>query len=131
MFEWVLLVHVSSVTLSFVLFFVRGLWLAPAPGRAAPRILKVLPHIVDTVLLASGATLAVLIRQYPFVDPWLTAKLVGLVVYIALGMVALHRGRRPALRLGAWIAAMCVFGYIVSVALTMNPAGFLVFMGVA
>lgn len=131
MFRWVLLLHVSAVTLSFVLFFVRGLWLAPAPSRAVPRVLKVLPHAVDTVLLASGATLAVLIRQYPIVDPWLTAKVIGLGVYIVLGMVALHYGRRPVLRVAAWIAALGVFGYIVSVALTMNPAGFLVLMGVS
>lgn len=129
MFHWVLMVHLSMVSLSFVLFFGRGLWVAPFPHHRLPRLLKVLPHIIDTLLLASGATLAVLIRQYPGVDPWLTAKLVGLVVYIGLGMVALRHGRTPAVRVTAWLAALCVFGYIVSVALTQNPAGFIAMLG--
>lgn len=131
MFAWVLWVHISSVMLSFLLFFGRGVWLVPAPGRPLPVVIKVLPHLVDTVLLASGATLAVLIHQYPGVDPWLTAKVVGLFAYIGLGTVALHRGRRFSLRMAAWLAALAVFAYIVSVAVTMNPAGFLVFFGVA
>lgn len=129
MFYRVLMVHVSMVTLSFVLFVGRGLWVAPFPHHRLPRLLKILPHIVDTLLLASGVTLAVLIHQYPGVDPWLTAKLVGLVVYIALGMVALRHGRTPVVRVGAWLAALCVFGYIVSVALTQNPAGFVAMLG--
>jgi uncharacterized membrane protein SirB2 len=61
--------------------------------------------------------------------PWLTAKIVGLLAYIALGMVALRFGRTRGTRAAAWIAALATFGYIVSVAVTKDPRGFLLFVG--
>jgi uncharacterized membrane protein SirB2 len=63
--------------------------------------------------------------QYPLVHGWLTAKVLGLVLYIGLGTVALRRGRTRGQRALAGLAAMLVFGFIVSVALSKNPAGFL------
>jgi uncharacterized membrane protein SirB2 len=40
-------------------------------------------------------------------------------------MIALRRGRTKRQRTVAWIAALVTFGYIVSVALTRDPLGFL------
>ena len=56
------------------------------------------------------------------------AKIVGLLVYIGLGMMALRLGRTPALRAIAWVAALATFGWIVTVAITKNPLGFLVLL---
>lgn len=114
-------IHVGSVAASYTLFFLRGVWMMRDSPRLAQRWMKVVPHVVDTVLLASAVTMAVMIRQYPFVAGWLTAKVIGLVIYIALGMIALKRGRSKRIRVTAWIAAQCVFFYIVAVALTRNP----------
>lgn len=85
------------------------------------RWIKIAPHIIDTVLLASALALMFTIRQYPFSQAWLTAKVIGLLLYIALGMVALHYGKTRRIRLWAWIGAMMVFAYIVLVALAKNP----------
>ena len=114
-------VHVSTVAASFVLFFMRGVWMMRAPQMLTARWVRIVPHVVDTVLLASAIAMAVAARQYPFVADWLTAKVIGLVVYILLGMVALKRGRSKHVRMAAWIAAQGVFAYIVAVALTRNP----------
>jgi uncharacterized membrane protein SirB2 len=84
------------------------------------RWVRVLPHVVDTVLLASAIALVVMLKQYPLVEPWLTAKVAGLVLYIALGMVALRHGTTRRIRTGAWFAAQAVFLYIVAVALTRS-----------
>jgi uncharacterized membrane protein SirB2 len=86
------------------------------------RWVKVLPHVNDTLLLAAAIALAVMLRQYPFVHGWLTAKTLALVAYIALGSAALKPGRPRPARVAAWIAAQAVFLYIVAVALTKNPA---------
>ena len=110
--------HVSCAAISYTLFVVRGVWMIRAPSLLQTRAAKIVPHVVDTVLLASAVAMAVMIRQYPMVTPWLTAKVVGLVVYIALGMVALKRGRTKTVRVTAWIAAQAVFAYIVAVAVT-------------
>lgn len=80
-----------------------------------------LPHVIDTVLLASAIGLAILIRQYRGVNSWLTAKVVGVVAYIVLGSIALKRGRNRRVRLLAWIAALLAFGYIVLVAHRRDP----------
>lgn len=117
-------IHVSTVILSYVLFFTRGVWMIRRSAQLQRRWVRVLPHVIDTLLLASGVTLAVLIHQYPLVDGWLTAKLAGLIVYIGLGLVALRLGRRRGTRIGAWIAAQGVFFYIVAVAVSRNPLPF-------
>jgi uncharacterized membrane protein SirB2 len=110
-------VHVGAVAASFGLFALRGLWMLQAPARLRLRWVRIVPHVVDTVLLASAIALAVLTAQYPLQQPWLTAKVLGLLVYILLGMVALH-GSVRGLRAIAWILALAVFGYIVAVAHT-------------
>jgi uncharacterized membrane protein SirB2 len=115
-------VHVSSVAASYVLFFTRGIWMMRVPHLLTRRWVRIVPHVVDTILLASAIALAVTIRQYPFVADWLTAKVIGLVVYIVLGSIALKRGRSKRVRIGAWLAAQAVFAYIVAVALAHDPA---------
>lgn len=78
----------------------------------------------DTALLASAIVLAVMLQQYPFAQGWLTAKVIGLMVYIGLGTIALRRGKTRCARIAAWLAAQAVFFYIVAVALTRNPLPF-------
>jgi uncharacterized membrane protein SirB2 len=56
---------------------------------------------------------------------WLPAKIFGLVLYIVLGTVAIKRGRSAGARTAAGIAALAVLAWIVSVALSKSPWGFL------
>lgn len=114
------LVHMSCAALSFSLFFMRGMWMLRAPEILQLRWVRVVPHVIDVVLLGSAVTLAVLSRQYPGVENWLGAKVAALLAYIALGMVALKRGRTRGVRTAAWLAALAVFGYIVAVARTRD-----------
>jgi uncharacterized membrane protein SirB2 len=119
------LIHQSAVTLSFLGFLARGLGMMADSDWVRDRVARTLPHIIDTILLLSGVALALQLRLSPTAAPWLAAKLVGLAVYIGLGMVALRRGRTKRQRTVAWIAALLTFGYIVSVALAKDPLGFL------
>ena len=116
-------VHVACVGLSLAGFAARGaLMLADSPllrGRFA----RVAPHVVDTLLLGSAIWLAAILGQYPFVHGWLTAKLLGLFAYIALGAVALRHGRTRAIRAAAFAGALCAAGYILAVALVRDPRG--------
>jgi len=85
------------------------------------RLAKILPHVIDSILLGSALTLAWLSGQYPLVQPWLTAKLFGLLAYIVLGAFALRRGRTRRSRALYFAAALLTYGYIVSVAMTRSP----------
>ena len=115
------LTHVSCAAVSYTLFVVRGIWMMRRPVLLQQRWLKIVPHVVDTVLLASAIVMVVISRQYPLVMRWVDAKLIALAIYIALGMIALKYGRTMRIRIGAWLAAQLVFVYIVTVALTRNP----------
>jgi uncharacterized membrane protein SirB2 len=115
-------VHLAAITASITLFVLRAGWMAWSPRRLAQRWVKVLPHLVDTVLLLSGVWLAFQLGSG--VRGWLPAKIVGLVVYIGLGMVALKRGRTRGVRVAAAVVAIVTFAWIVSVALTKSPLGF-------
>ena len=115
------LVHVGCVFASYALFFVRGVWMLREPLLLRKRWVRVVPHMIDTVLLASAIAMVVTVRQYPFVVDWLTAKVLALICYIGLGMVALRFGRTRGVRLSAWLAAQVVFFYIVAVAVTRDP----------
>ena len=57
--------------------------------------------------------------------------MIGLVAYIGLGTVALKRGRTRAGRAAAFFAALATFAYIVSVAVTRDPRGFLLWIASA
>ena len=121
-------IHIGSVILSFALFLIRaGLMFADVSWRKHG-LLRIGPHVVDTVLLSSALVLSFVSRQYPFVQPWLTAKVLALIVYIVLGSLALKRA--PTLRMRAvfFVLAALVFLFIVSVARTRNPAGFFLFI---
>lgn len=113
--------HVTFVALSGLLFLVRGIWMLRDSPRLQQRWARIVPHIVDTLLLASAIGLAVVSHQYPGQMPWLTAKVVGLVAYIVLGTIALKRGRTQGVRAAAFAGALACFVYIVAVAVTKNP----------
>lgn len=114
------MIHVGSVIVSYTLFFLRGVWLMQASQKLRQRWVKILPHVVDTILLTSAIALASTIQQNPLDNSWLTAKVAGLLLYIGLGMIAIRFGKTRRTKIMAWIAAQCVFIYIVLVALTKS-----------
>lgn len=115
--------HIACVVLSIAGFCLRGVLLMRKSALAGRHWFRILPHVNDSILLAAALTLTVLIGQYPFVDAWLTAKIFGLIAYIILGALALRPGRSARLRIAAGFAAVAVFGWIASVALTRHPLG--------
>lgn len=110
--------HMTCAFLSVSFFAVRGIWMLRDSSWLQRRWVKIAPHIIDTLLLTSALIMVFWSHQYPFVQGWLTAKVIALVAYIVLGTVALKRGRTKAVRVTAFVAALAVFLYIVRVALT-------------
>jgi uncharacterized membrane protein SirB2 len=118
------MIHVASVVISYLLFSLRTMWKMTDSAALQQRWVKITPHVVDTILLVSAIALAIRIQQDPIHDSWLSAKVIGLLFYIGLGMRALKFGKTRRGRISAWIAAQLVFLYIVLVAVTKNPAVF-------
>ncbi|HTE42806.1 MAG TPA: SirB2 family protein [Steroidobacteraceae bacterium] len=115
--------HITCLFVSLALFVIRYLLNVRGVAWQKWRALKIMPHVVDTLLLASGFMLAYDIGQYPFTNAWLTVKFVALIVYIVLGTIALKRGKTAGIRRMAFLGAAIVFVFMISVARSHNPLG--------
>ena len=115
--------HLSAVVLSGLGFLLRGLWMLADSPRLQQRWVRIVPHVIDSVLLGTAIALVVITHQYPLAQNWLSAKVAGLLVYIVLGTLALKRGKTKGQRTMFFAAALLVYAYIVSVALTRSPLG--------
>lgn len=114
-------VHLTCVGLSLSLFLLRGWWhWGDSPLRRS-RWARVLPHVNDTLLLLAGIGLAVILQQSPLAATWVLAKLIGLLLHILLGMVALRGWLRGRLAAVAWLGSVAAFAYVVGVALSRDP----------
>ena len=115
--------HVACVLVSGAGFFLRGLCLLAKRPLGHRRWVRIVAHVVDTVLLASAMAMAVISSQYPFAQTWLTAKVIALLAYILCGTMALKGGKTRASRTVFFVTALLVYAYIVSVALTRSALG--------
>jgi uncharacterized membrane protein SirB2 len=107
--------HVALAYLTLAGFVVRGLLSIANSQLLTAKWLRIAPHVVDTLLLAFGIALAVMLSLSPFANDWLMAKLVGLVAYIGFGVVAMRARSRPV-KIFAFVAAIASVGYIFAVA---------------
>jgi uncharacterized membrane protein SirB2 len=126
--EFVKIIHVSCVILSFAGFFIRGIWMLRDSALLKFRWVRITPQVVDTLLLLSAITLAVQLRLSPLEQPWLMAKIIALLIYIGVGLVALRPGRSKRVRLYAWLAGLVIFSYIFSVAMSKSVTGWLAYI---
>lgn len=115
----------GAVALSVIGFAARGLASLAGATWVRSRPAKIVPHVVDTLLLLSAISLVWMLGLNPLGTPWLLAKIIGLLLYIALGVVAMRANVSKPLRAVAWVAALLVIGWMASVAVSKNPLGFL------
>jgi uncharacterized membrane protein SirB2 len=116
-------VHIAAVIASGSLFALRGAAVQFGAKWAMAAPLRYLSYSIDTVLLTAALMLATVLHQLPFVQGWLTAKVLLLVCYVVLGTFALKRGRTRVVRTTCWIAALLVYLFIVSIARAHHPLG--------
>lgn len=112
--------HVTCVVLSGLGFALRGWWMLNDSPRLQARLTRIVPHVVDSLLLGSALIMAWVSGQYPFAQGWLTAKFFGLLIYILCGTMALKRGKTKAQRSLFLLLAVTAYAYIVGVALTRS-----------
>jgi uncharacterized membrane protein SirB2 len=123
LFEWLKCLHVSCAIASVGGFALRGYWMISAAPLVELRLTKILPHVVDTLLLGSAIGMLLVWGVSPFELDWLTAKISALVIYIGLGMVAFRFAKKRQIKLAAYFGALVSAAYILTVAYTKSPAG--------
>ena len=118
-------VHVLAVLLSGGLFALRGA--AALAGQRWPLAtpLRLLSYAIDTLLLTAALMLFTLLPGAVFANGWLAVKLVLLVGYVALGVLALRRAPTARQRALAYVAALAVYATMASIARAHHPLGWL------
>lgn len=103
-------VHLTAIIISLTLFALRFVWTLRQSPQLQKKWVKIVPHVNDTILLASAFALCVVIAQYPFVDAWLTQKIFGVIGYIVMGFWTLKWARSLSMK---WLGFIAAFGFIV------------------
>jgi len=127
MYAWYPLIknlHLLTVIVTVSMFVLRFFWLRSGSAMLSRRWVRILPHANDTLLLLTGISLVMITHFYPFTPQgsWLTEKLLGVIIYIALGFVALSR--RPRTDRTRWIAflvALIALVMVIKLALSKMP----------
>ena len=124
MYEILKHTHLTALAISFLLFFVRGYLMMRESNLSRHKSFLIAPHIFNLILIISGISLAVLLHLNPVNQPWLITKLVALAIYIALGILTFKHPKLKVRKI-LWLLALIVFAFIVSVAESKSPLGFL------
>lgn len=116
--------HKLTIGISLALFLLRGAWRMMDSPMNNKKWVKIVPHINDTLLLAAAIGMLVVAGLNPLQHGWIMAKIIALLAYIALGTIAIKRGKTPLQRNLAFVGALAVFGYIVAVAVSKQVVPF-------
>ena len=112
------LIHISCAAISISGFVARGILKLTAAQYLQQRWIKILPHIIDAILLTTAIILVIQTQQYPLTHAWVTAKILMLLVYIGFGMLTLRFAKTQLQSAIGFIGACLSFTYIIAVALT-------------
>lgn len=125
MYETLKLIHISAAILTISGFVLRACWMFSESPKLQLKVVRIAPHIVDTVFLLSGIGLIVTLKLPVLTQDWLLMKFVALVAYIVFGAIALGRGKTLRSRTIAFVLALATFAYIAGVALNKSTASWL------
>ena len=116
-------VHIGVVLASGALFALRGAGALSGAHWPLAGTVRYLSYGIDTTLLSAGLMLVAMLPAAMFANHWLTAKLLLLVLYVALGSFALKRGRTARVRASCFAAALLVYACMLSIARAHHPLG--------
>lgn len=117
-------IHMTAVAISILFFIIRFAWLQFQSPLLQRKWVKITPHIIDTVLLASAIALCVIIQQYPIVNGWVTAKVIGVILYIVAGLWALKWAKQRGIQWIAFLVAISILAATAKVAITKQALFF-------
>ena len=117
-------VHVVAVVISISLFLYRYSLLVRKPAKPLARLLKIIPHVNDTVLLVAAIGMLATLHLNPFTTPWLLAKLIALLLYIVSGAMCFRADAGSQRQTLFFVLAIAAFSYILFAALTKQISPF-------
>lgn len=116
MIVWLKSLHMLMALLTIIGFLLRGFWAWRVPRLLALKPVRIVPHVIDTLLLASAIALLFAYGWNPLDHGWIMAKIGLLLVYVGLGMTAFKPRFDPPVRVAAFVGAVAVLAWIVVIA---------------
>ena len=118
--EYTRTIHIAFAVLTIISFTLRGMWMLMDSPLLLSKPARIVPHIIDTLLLFSWIVLVINYTSYHHGYGWLLAKLAAIILYIGTGAIALKYGKTRMIRIIALIISYCLLVIIVSLALTRS-----------
>jgi len=120
--------HTTCVLLSLCGFLLRTYWMLMGDAMLQNKAVKIVPHVIDTLLLLSALGLLAVLGFGLLAQSWLIHKIGLLVVYIVLGMIALGNKYKRPVRIAPAIGALLVFLYMLGIAISKSPLSWLFYL---
>lgn len=117
--------HVHLVLLSVALFAIRGAFTVFGANWPRNVVLRWTSYSIDTVLLTTAAMLLTILPGAMFANGWLTVKMLLLVLYVVLGILAMRPQRGRITRALLYVAALATVGFMYGIARMHHPLGWL------
>lgn len=108
--------HLLFAVLSIILFYVRSFSRLKTGVLAKNKVVFIGSHSIDTLLLISAVALIVMAGFNPLEQSWLLEKIILVVAYIVLGVVAAKQSAKSAklVLLAITTLILLVIGYLAS-----------------
>ena len=114
------LIHIACAYMTGAGFLLRGIWVLREYRLSQHRLTKVVPHVIDTLLLASALAMVFSWSIELSVNSWLLAKFAALFVYIGFGLLMLRFARTRRERIIGLVGGLLSYTYIIVVAHTKS-----------
>ena len=115
-------IHMICALISFTGFLFRAYLMLIESRLLQHKAVLVLPHLIDTLFLLSGASMAFMVNFGLFTQLWLTTKITLLMFYLLFVGIALNRGKTRSIRVISFFLAIFTFIYIIGIAVRKSPA---------
>lgn len=108
--------HMITLTASIMMFVVRGIMLVQHSPLLRHRFIRSAPNYIDGLLVICALGVAISIGWYPFVNSWVTAKLIATIAYLGFAHAGYH-GRKT----GLYWAGLLPLAYIAATVACRDP----------
>ena len=103
--------HMAIAVLSIVLFYVRSFSRLGSGAIAKNKLVFIGSHATDTFLLISAIALMAIAKINPLEQTWLLEKIILVVAYIALGIIA-SKQQKTSIKIVFLVVTTVVIAFI-------------------
>ena len=107
---YLLYAHIISAFSSLALLVIRGVMQLNGQNWRAKKLLKIAPHLTDTLLIASG--LAIFFMFNMLLEPWLMSKIALLIAYVFCSAKFFSKKQTQPKAIWFILALLCFSGAI-------------------